>query len=475
MKRWFGPSLRRRVVAALLLAFCLVAVVLAAREFATSTNSDQLDRVVADFSRGVMGQLGAITDPAEARGVVEALETQVNRGYGEAGVPSVLAMQLWDRSGTLVHGSTHLAELAWDGAAGIARVNAQGRVFHVFRAQDTRWRLVVAQPAIERTWILKSIVSDLAVSMLIAFPIVLVPLWVAVSQGLRPLNQLSQRIAARDPDDLAEIGFTSRHAELQPLVRSLDGLIARLRGKVLREHEFVHDAAHELRTPLAVISAQAHAVAHALDADERKLAAARLDDAIARASNLVEQLLQLARFDGQAASRATMDVARVAQDELALLEPSAFARGLELSLEAPDELAWPIELAAFRAILHNLVGNAIRYVPARGRIVVGLTIDSDVLQLTVEDDGQGIPAAQRESVFERFVRGAGHDVSGSGLGLAIVRQAAARLGGSVRLVDGMARAAGGRGCRFEVTFDRQDRSRSSKPSVDTSGDSTAIA
>ena len=454
ISRWFAPSLRRRVVIALLLAFCLVWVVLLVRQTANSASAAQLDAVIADFGRGVMQQLDTIADPAEAKGVVEALEQQVNLGYREHGLPSVLVMQLSDRDGRVVHASTQSIVLPRDGAAGSALVDVGGRVFHVFRARDARWRIVVAQPMVARSWIVQTTASDLGVSMLIAFPFVLVPLWLAVTQGLRPLSQLSQRIAARDPDDLAATGLAPRHAELQPLVRSLDGLLERLRGKVQREHAFVHDAAHELRTPMAVISAQAHALAHARDAHERADASVRLDDAIARASNLVEQLLQLARFDGHAAARETVDVARLAQQELALLAPGAFARGLELSLDAPDELPWPIELAAFRAILQNLVGNAVRYVPPGGQVVVGLAVDDGRLQLTVEDDGPGIAQALRASVFERFVRGMGHDVAGSGLGLAIVRQAATRLGGRVSLRDGLGNPAGGRGCRFEVEFER---------------------
>ena len=450
MTRWFAPSLRRRVVLALMLAFCLVGAVLTARELATMINPGQLDRLVADFSRGVMQQLDKTDDPAEARGIVEALESQINRGYAQTRLPAVLAMQLWDRDGRLVHGSSQGIALPAGGPAGSSRVELQGRTFHVFRAEDARWRIVVAQPEVAHGWIVRSVLSDLAASLAIAFPLVLIPLWLAVSQGLRPLSQLSQRLAARDPDDLSASGLAPRHAELRPLVRSIDGLLARLRGKVRREHAFVHDAAHELRTPLAVISAQAHVLAHAHDTQARADAAARLDDAIARASNLAEQLLSLARFDSQAPKRETMDVARLTQQEVALLAPRAIERGLELSLDAPDALSWAIELAAFRAILQNLVGNAIRYVPAGGQVAIGLAVDGGSLVLSVQDDGPGIEESQREHVFERFVRGNGHDVAGSGLGLAIVRQATLALGGGVRLVDGLRNAGGGHGCRFEV-------------------------
>ena len=467
MNRLLVPSLRLRVVLALMLAFCMVGVVLSLRNYVSATDPIEIDRVVADFGRGVMAQLDSIDDRAEARGAVESLEFQINRSYRDAGVASTLALQLWDRDGILVHASTQPLPPLQDAAVGSRRIEMQGRVFHVFIAKDARWRIVVAQPALRRAWLMMSIATDLGVSMLIAFPFVLLPLWLIVSHGLRPLNQLSQRIAARDPDDLTETGVGTRLAELQPLVRSIDALLARLRAKVAREHAFVHDAAHELRTPMAVISAQAHALAHGRDASARESARARLDDAIARASNLIEQLLQLARLDAHTCSPRAMDVAQVTQEELAMLEPRAFAKRLELSLEAPDELVWPVELAAFRAILQNLVGNAIRYVPAGGHIVVGLGSDGDTLHLSVTDDGPGIDSELRDTVFDRFVRGTGHEIPGSGLGLPIVRQAAARLQGGVRLVQGMPNTAGTFGCRFEVALaqPRRRRSRRETPAV----------
>ena len=457
MKHLLVPSLRRRVVLTLMLAFCLVGIVLALREYLLATDPAEIDRIVADFGNGVMAQLDAIDNPAEARGAVESLESQINRSYRDAGVTSTLALQLWDRAGIPVHMSKQPLPPVQDDAVGSRRIEMQGRMLHVFTAKDARWRILVAQPAVPRAWLVKSVASDLGMSMLIALPFVLVPLWLTVSQGLRPLNQLSRQIAARDPNDLTATAMRTRHAELQPLVSSLDGLLTLLRDKVTREHAFVHDAAHELRTPMAVISAQAYALAHGRDDQERAIAGARLDDAISRASNLIEQLLQLARFDSHAGSPTVVDVAQLTQEELAVLEPRAFAKQLELSLEAPNELLWPIELAAFRAILQNLVGNAIRYVHPGGRVVVELAVDGETLHLGVTDDGPGISADLRDTVFERFVRGNGHEVSGSGLGLAIVRQAAARLQGTVQLFEGMVNRAGESGCRFEVVLERLHR------------------
>jgi len=198
-----------------------------------------------------------------------------------------------------------------------------------------------------------------------------------------------------------------------------------------------------------VISAQVHGLAQAPDAPARRAAEGLLDASIARASRLVDQLLSLARLDAsQAPRRESLDVVAFAQQELALLAPRALAAGVDLGLEAPERLVHAVEPGAFRSILVNLAVNAILYVPRGGLATVALARDGAALVLRVADDGPGIAPEARAGVFERFVRGGGHDVAGSGLGLAIVRQAARRGGGDVTLREG----PGGRGCEFVVVF-----------------------
>ena len=447
MTALFMPSLARRVLLALLAAFALTWAVLLAVEYSGQADPAALDRVIETFGRGLLADVAAAGSADEARGIVGGLDRTSNRTYRGAALPTVLALQLWDRDGRCVYASEALrAEIAGTPPGSSRRASGE-RVVHVWRASGVRWTIVVAQPEIARAFVVRALAVDLTRYMLIALPIVLLPLWLAVSQGLKPLRRLSHAVAAREPDDLAPTGLVARHRELRPLVAAIDGLLARLRAKVAREQAFVHDAAHELRTPMAVISAQVHALAQAGDAPARREAEARLDDSIARASNLVDQLLALARLDdSHVPKRDTLDVAALAQQELALLFPRALAQGLELGLEAPESLRFAVEPAAFRSILHNLVVNAIHYVPRGGQVVVSLALEASALLLRVVDDGPGIAPALRASVFDRFVRGTGHDVAGSGLGLAIVRQAARRAGGDVSLHDG----PGGRGCAFEV-------------------------
>ena len=222
----------------------------------------------------------------------------------------------------------------------------------------------------------------------------------------------------------------------------------RLRERVEREQSFVHDAAHELRTPLAVIAAQAHVLAHAQDTSTRDEASTAMLDAVARSARLSQQLLDLASLDPRAAPVVEIvDVAAFSARLLAERNADARQRGLSLSLDAPERVLARLDRVAIGSILQNLLDNALRYVPAGGRIEIALSADArHGLQLSVIDDGPGIAPEHRASAFDRFWRGRDHDQPGSGLGLAIVRQAAGRLGGRVTLESGI----DGRGARFEL-------------------------
>jgi len=448
--RWLRPTLVRRVTLALLLAFALVWVVLLARQFYVATDRQTIDANLAVLGDNLLASIAPVGSAGEARAVVAATSTLINNAYRGNRVPGAVLMELRDAGGRRLFFSPEGGKAMLHGAPDrIGQAVVNGQHFRVYQGSGKRWTLLVAVPVLGPGWILGSMAGGLTTDMLIAFPFVLLPIWFAVTRGLRPLRQLSDSIAGRGADDLAALGFDPKYAELRPLTAALDNLLARLRERLAREHGFVQDAAHELRTPLAVISAQAHVLVMAPDAAQRAEAERRMDGAIARASHLVEQLLTLARLDSRhAAPPSELDVARLLRHELALLAPAAIAKEIDLSLEAPDTLACPLDVHGFQSIVHNLVNNALAYVPSGGQVQVALAGRDDALRLTVADDGPGIAHDQRGLVFERFWRGSGHAAPGAGLGLAIVREAAARMGGDVRVDDGI----GGAGCTFTVTL-----------------------
>jgi signal transduction histidine kinase len=247
---------------------------------------------------------------------------------------------------------------------------------------------------------------------------------------------------------MSPIGLIPKHAELKPLAVALDDLLAKLRRKIEAEQAFVASAAHELRTPLAVVTAQAYVLAKATKAEERDEAQRHMEGATSRASHLIHQLLLLASMDMQRPAKCTaVDLAQLVRQTIAYLVPSASARNIELAVEAPERVMLTLEVESFHSVLENLVDNAIRYGHESGRVIVALLPRGDAVMLSVADDGPGIAQEEHTRIFDRFYRAESTaDVPGTGLGLAIAKQAAARMGGALQMAPGL----DGRGICFTL-------------------------
>ncbi|MDM5179505.1 sensor histidine kinase [Massilia sp. CCM 8695] len=449
MLNFLRPTLVRRVVLALMMAFFIAWMLLLAVIFIEAVDPAVTDKSIQEVGQGLAASLARLDNAGQARAVAAATSEQIERLYRTYDIPAVMLIQLNDQDGTRLYSSPAAGTALPRGdTSTITTARVNGRSFRVFKGMAGRWSVTVAGSRVDDGFLLLSITRDLVYYLLIAFPCFLLPVWIAVSRGMRPLRQMSKRIAARGADDMSPTGVDPIYAELTPLAGALDRLLAQLREKVAREHGFVQDAAHELRTPMAVISAQAHVLAIEPELEGRREAQRHLDQAIGRASHLIAQQLALARMDGtRMGDTGTIDVARLVRDELARAAPTAIENGIELGLEAPERLPFTLEVDAFQSILNNLLDNALRYAGAGANIALELVQQDDgYLMLAVADDGPGIAQADLAHVFERFYRARSQDKTGSGLGLAIVRQAALRMNGTVTLAPG----PGGRGCRFVV-------------------------
>ncbi|NHZ34216.1 sensor histidine kinase [Massilia rubra] len=448
MLNFLRPTLVRRVVLSLLMAFAIAWLLLLAVMYVSANDQAAEDKGVEDVGRGLVASLARLDNAGEARAVAAATSEQIDLLYRANDIPVVMLVELTDRDGTRLYLSPAAgsARLAGDPRS-LTTALVNGRTFRVFKGGAGRWSVALAVSRVDDTFLLLTLGRDLVVYLLIAFPCFLLPVWIAVSRGMRPLRQLSELIAARGTDDMSPTGVDPAYVELKPLVGALDRFLAQLREKIAREHGFVQDAAHELRTPMAVISAQAHVLAFEPEPEGRREAQRHLDHAIARASHLIGQLLALARVDNaRLGEAATIDVAHLVRHHLARAAQAAMDKDIELALEAPERLPFTLEVPAFQSILDNLLDNALRYAGAGANVVVGLDQEDGCLTLAVADDGPGIAQADLAHVFERFYRARSQDTTGSGLGLAIVRQAALRMNGTVALEPGL----GGRGCRFVV-------------------------
>lgn len=335
---------------------------------------------------------------------------------------------------------------------GLSETLHHGTLLRSYTARGQHWTVTLLDDDMRSTrWAVREAGVELLGYLALTLPFILLPVWLALRAALAPLRGLSEQVAVRAPADMSPIVLPKGYRELLPLQTALNRLFERMAATFAREKAFVHDAAHELRTPLAVISTQAHVLQTTSEGPARHDAARRLQGAVERASHLAHQLLRLAQADATAlAPREWVDVMNVARDTLAGMTETATGQGSELSLSGPDNAVLATDPRALRSMLGNLVDNALRY-GGRGVLVdVSIEVQPARWQLRVVDNGPGIPAAQREQVFERFWRGKAGDERGAGLGLAIVREAARSLGGDVDLQPG----SGGHGCSFTITLPR---------------------
>jgi two-component system, OmpR family, sensor histidine kinase QseC len=449
-----SPSLARRGFLFIALAFLVIWAVLLAFNYVKAVSAAKHDPSLAKYAIALSDSLRSVYVANEAIAVIKSTDQWTNtRRKDNKVVHGQMHYALYDANLKFLYGSSGIERFGLSpiGKALETQMHS-GAELRIVRARTPEWQIVITEPTRTDAQILLYNSEVIVPNLLIALPFVLFTVWLSVSLGLRPLSQLAQKIRARNEDDLSPLHFSSNHRELKPLLQSLDSLLSRLSTKVEHERAFVQDAAHELRTPLAVISAQGHVLANAQSTLERKQAQEFLDQAIQRASHLSEQLLSLAAMDDSTHSAPTdVNLAHNLRQSLAQEAPRTLSKQIELSLEAPDNLIAKLDNVAFESIARNLLDNAIRYTPAHGAISVTLSEDADALHLKLQDDGPGINAADGAHVFERFYRGSGVSSTGSGLGLAIVKQAALRLGGSVQMIPGIQ----GKGVGFHVQIPKK--------------------
>ncbi len=278
--------------------------------------------------------------------------------------------------------------------------------------------------------------------------------WFGVGRGLAPLSALRREISSRSHRDLSALPEQQAPQEVQPLIRAMNDLLARLSRVLSAQQRFVADAAHQLRTPLAGIKTQTELALRQAQSGEAQATLRQLQTATERTTRLVNQLLALARAEPGAERghhQQSLDLTELARETATEWVPLALNRNIDLGFEGPADGA-RIEGDPFllKEMLNNLLDNAIRYTQPGGRVTARVASGARGVALCVEDNGPGIPEAERGQVFERFHRVLGTGAEGCGLGLAIVREIAQSHGADVALEGG----ASGAGTLVRITFPR---------------------
>jgi two-component system OmpR family sensor kinase len=336
-----------------------------------------------------------------------------------------------------------------DGMQTVSTSNGTYRV--LVRTLSTRQRLAVAQ----ETAVRDEIAQDSALSTLMPF-LILVPILLLVVANLvrkifKPVADLAIEIDQRGELELHPIAPEPLPAEIRSFVGAINRLLGRVEQSMDAQRRFVADAAHELRSPLTALSLQAERLT---DTEMSANAHERLNtlrQGIERGRALLDQLLALARAQASVITpNTTVSVLQVYRRVLEDLMPLAEVKGIDVGVVSDSNVQVLVNEVDLITLVKNLVDNAIRYTPAGGQVNLSVLAINGMITLVVEDNGPGIPEAERERVFDPFYRVLGSDEIGSGLGLSIVKTIATRVGAKVSL--GFANDQSRSGLRVMVTF-----------------------
>jgi two-component system sensor histidine kinase TctE len=306
----------------------------------------------------------------------------------------------------------------------------------------------VAETMDKRSVLATEIVKGVMLPQFVILPLAVLLVWLALVQAIKPLNHLEERIRARSPDDLSPLDAQAVPIEVAPLVASVNDLLMRLGDSIATQKRFLADAAHQLKTPLAGLRMQADlAQREGANAEDLKQSLRQIGRSSIRATHTVNQLLALARAEssGTVMTQQTCNLVKLTMDVIRDCVPRAMDKHIDVGYEGAEPGEPDVTLMGnptlLKEMVRNLMDNAINYTPSTadkpGMITARILKDpfSKVLVLQVEDSGPGIPASERELVFQPFYRVLGTEADGSGLGLPIVLEIARQHQASITLED----------------------------------------
>ena len=345
-------------------------------------------------------------------------------------------VQVSTADGQQIFRSSAHTELPLNAALGFSTVRVRDTTYRLFCLVAGHQRIAVAQDLALRSDLAGELALRTVSPMLGMVPLLLLLVWWVVGASLAPVTRVRQQLAERQGDDLSQVSQTGLPDEVRPLVQELNLLLARVRRAFDAQKNFVADAAHELRSPLAALKLQVEVLRRAPTESVREVALQRLVAGIERATRLVEQLLLLARHQEGSAMRAPalrVDLGAVAR--LALADVATAARQRDITLHSEVLAMAPVlgHEEGLRILVRNLLDNAIKYTPAGGQVRIAVQPQGSRALLRVEDSGPGIAPEDRVRVFDRFHRLPAAQGSGSGLGLAIVKTVADLHGAALSL------------------------------------------
>lgn len=385
--------------------------------------------------------------------IAETAPDHIHVGYSPRVLDAeeFILLEIWDSAGNVLYASRSNMLVPRQHRKGLQTIDALGKRWRVYVEMRNGHTIQVSQLIDERDELVLQLTLSAVLPMIAMIPLLAGLVVVVVNRSLKPLQFFAQAVSQRTPDRLEPVVLPQSPPEVVPVMRAINALIERLKQALAAQKDFIADAAHELRTPLAALRLQMPLAENATTDEARAQAFAKLYLRLNRAERLVGQLLRLARQDAGQSRIADerVDLCEAAKSAVGEFLLPAQARRIDLGVDARVDV---LPVCGVRAdldiLLHCLIDNAVRYSPPEGRVDVALTVRGDRPQLAVIDNGPGIPPTERERVFDRFYRGESATDVGSGLGLAIAQKIAIAHGATIAIEDN----PDSRGIRVVVVF-----------------------
>ena len=309
--------------------------------------------------------------------------------------------------------------------------------YRAYIRQTPQGKIAVLQETEYRDDLAATAAYQSVLPLLIALPLmILLTVWITY-RAMRPVKTLSASLGKRRSDDLSPLDGEGVPSEIQGFVTAINQLLQRTGENIRRQQRFIADAAHELRSPLTALSLQAERLTKLPQSEEAREQTGLILQSIQRNRHLLEQLLTHARTQGSETQRNLTDISLQAQFRRVLQElmPLALDKQQDIGVAVENDLRIRADDTEIYTLIKTFTDNAIRYTPAGGRIDIGFSETPTTLTIWVEDDGPGIPAAERSRVTDAFYRILGTEQQGTGLGLSIADAIAKRYGGKLILAD----------------------------------------
>lgn len=384
-----------------------------------------------------------------------------------------LYFQLYDQHGDILLRSPGAPDSRLSAPqAGFATTDNNGKAWRTFTladAQQQRW-LVVGEHSDIRRELADKIALRTIQPLLLTLPLLLIMLWLAILHALSPLTRLTNAISERHPDNLRPLQPRETTDELQPLINEINRLMATVEETLAREKQFTNEAAHELRTPLAVLALHCE---NALQADtpaQRELAMHKMQLALQRSERMIQQLLTLARLENQNAVSHHEAVALLPllRTCIAQLAPLALQKEQDIDFVCIPANATPVicgQPVLLDILFSNILDNAMRYTGIGGKIDIVLEQKNGSVSVTIQDNGPGLSEEALRRICERFYR-ANADlaqssssaeitrIGGAGLGMAIVQNIARHHGATLQITNRPSETAERDGLSVCLSFSR---------------------